>query len=623
MHIDHQAISRDDNTVSGRAPLLRVRALTGARGMTRPRRIGARGPDWYRGGAVLASIAAVIVLSWSERAAAQLQEFLFRADDGTAYQVLAAVNLGAGADRIRVTTVAGSIAGAGSCSATSGMSGQSTSAVGGVVEPAMALHPYNQIVRTFRLTPNNLFLSQFDSAFGGRLTLGSGGGALNVCHSASDCVGRSNIQTLVNLDSAAGGVGAACIAEGLEPECDNFQEHAAFGFGIDATDTVCDTPSDVTVNTTVCATEPSDGFILNQGEVIVFIYNSTLTHDGFAVAAGGFGISSDATAACPLTTNEVVSATGDNDSQPAPPPATNTPTNTPTSTATPTNTPTDTPTNTPTVTNTPTNTPTNTGTVTNTPTNTPTQTPTVTRTSTNTPTNTPTVTNTATATRTNTATNTPTNTATRTHTATNTPTKSQTPTQTGTTTPSATPAGEEICRTKGFWKNHSCPQTGCEKDHSVNITQAVIEAAGGSIAVCGKTLTNTDVNDAMSALEALCGEGGGVTQLTSQLTAAALNCVITSGNANCSDVSIADTFAACNAACAQGRTTVTVSGAAIDCVEAIDAFNSNPDCEARPLCNFEVGVCFTKPGPAGSEKACNTAAKTSCTIFSGSPPCAP
>ena len=56
--------------------------------------------------------------------------------------------------------------------------------------------------------------------------------------------------------------------------------------------------------------------------------------------------------------------------------------------------------------------------------------------------------------------------------------------------------------------------------------------------VCGKTLTNTDLNDAMSALEALCGQGGGITQLVSQLTAAALGCVVTNGNADCSGVSI-------------------------------------------------------------------------------------
>jgi hypothetical protein len=58
----------------------------------------------------------------------------------------------------------------------------------------------------------------------------------------------------------------------------------------------------------------------------------------------------------------------------------------------------------------------------------------------------------------------------------------------------------------------------------------------------------------------------------------------------------------------------------IDCIEAIDAFNSNPECEARPLCNSDVGVCFNKPGAAGSADACNDAAKNSCTIFSGSPP---
>jgi hypothetical protein len=252
----------------------------------------------------------------------------------------------------------------------------------------------------------------------------------------------------------------------------------------------------------------------------------------------------------------------------------------------------------------------------------PTPTPTPTDTPTDTPTNTPEDTPTNTPEDTPTNTNTPTNTVTNTpqDTPTNTPTNSATPSN----TPTNTPEGEEICRTKGFWKTHSCPQTGCEKAGSSNITQAVIDAAGGSILVCGETLTNTDLNDAMSALEALCGQGGGITQLTSQLTAAALNCVITSGTADCSGVaSIFATFTACNEACANGNTTAMVDGMTVNCIDAIDAFNSNPACEAQPLCNPEIDVCFNDPGPAGSAMACNDAAKNECTIFTGSPPCAP
>jgi hypothetical protein len=245
------------------------------------------------------------------------------------------------------------------------------------------------------VTPNDIGEINFSTAFGGRLTLGTGAGALNICHTASDCNGQLNVQTLVPLSSNAGNVPPACIAAGRTAECDNFQPRTVFGFGLAATGDppVCTDPTQVTVNSTVCGAQPADGFTVGSGQAIVFVYNSTLQNDGFAVATGGFGISTDLVnnPNCP-NPNSVVSATGDNDSQPAPPPATNTPTNTPTvtqtNTATPTNTPTPTNTATLTFTATFTLTPTNTVTPSST------ATATFTRTNTPTPTNTPAPTNT-------------------------------------------------------------------------------------------------------------------------------------------------------------------------------------------------------------------------------------
>ena len=66
---------------------------------------------------------------------------------------------------------------------------------------------------------------------------------------------------------------------------------------------------------------------------------------------------------------------------------------------------------------------------------------------------------------------------------------------------------EEICRTPGFWGTHG----GVEKG-GPNITQFAIDQAGGSIEICGQTITNTTPttttptapgND-QSALEAIC-----------------------------------------------------------------------------------------------------------------------
>jgi hypothetical protein len=239
----------------------------------------------------------------------------------------------------------------------------------------MTLHPYSAIRRTAILTPNDVSMLSFSNTFGGRVTIGSGGAALNICGAAFDCMGQANIQPLVGLNTADAGVPAACIAEDRNAACDgaNLRDVFAFGLAAAGDPPVCTNPDGVTVNSTVCATEPTDGFTLDEGQAIIFVYNSSLAQSGFAVAVGGFGISTDLVnnPNCP-NPNSIVSATGDNDSQPAPPPPTSTPTSTPTNTATNTATPTNTATATFTATNTAT--PTDTATATPTRTNTPTAT---------------------------------------------------------------------------------------------------------------------------------------------------------------------------------------------------------------------------------------------------------
>jgi hypothetical protein len=326
------------------------------------------------GAAFRIALAAACLTLVGGRASAQIQESEFRAADGTTYQVLIAASLGGGAEEIRVTTVAAAIAGAGSCAATGDMSGSPTSAIGGVLPPLMNLHGYSSTRRTAVLVPNAIGDINFNSSFGGRVTLGTGAGAFNICLNAFDCVAQVGVQALTTLDQNSGGVPAACIAEDLNAQCDGLNLRDAFAFGLAATGNppVCTNPSATTVNSTVCAPTPADGFTIAEGSAIVFVYNSSLASSGFAVAAGGFGITTDANNNAACAANTIVSATGDNDSQPAPPPPTPTPTSTATNTAT--NTPTPTDTATATFTHTPTFTATNTATATNTRTNTPTAT---------------------------------------------------------------------------------------------------------------------------------------------------------------------------------------------------------------------------------------------------------
>jgi len=334
------------------------------------------------GAAFRIALAATCLTLVGSRASAQISESEFRAADGTTYQVLVAANLGGGAEEIRVTTVAGAIAGAGSCAATGDMSGSPTSAIGGVLPPLMQLHPYASIRRTAIVVPNDIGEINFNGTFGGRVTLGTGAGAFNICLNAFDCTAQVGVQALTTLDQNSGGVPAACIAEDRNAACDgsNLRDVFAFGLAASGSPPVCTTPAGTTVNSTVCAPRPADGFTLAEGSAVVFVYNSSLASSGFAVAAGGFGITTDAVNNAACAANTIVSATGDNDSQPAPPPPSPTPTNTATNTATNTRTPTNTATATLTSTATFTNTATFTATNTTTPTNTRTNTPTATNT---------------------------------------------------------------------------------------------------------------------------------------------------------------------------------------------------------------------------------------------------
>jgi hypothetical protein len=219
--------------------------------------------------------------------------------------------------------------------------------------------------------------------------------------------------------------------------------------------------------------------------------------------------------------------------------------------------------------------------------------------------------------------------------------------------------GEEICRTPGFWGTHA----GTEKNRSQNITQAVINKVG-SLTVCGETIDDTSVGSCDSAVEAICVsvKGEGQRQLVRQLTAAALNCVMSSGNADCSGVSIDQIFADCNNVCQGG----TVEGWDISkCIGAIDCFNNGGNynngfcqtgtcsdngapcsednlencgvsngflaflngvscvplegnCHERELCNEDIGLCFEPPGPAGSSRACTEARGNSLYVAEGS-----
>ncbi|MFH1110481.1 MAG: HYR domain-containing protein [Planctomycetota bacterium] len=207
---------------------------------------------------------------------------------------------------------------------------------------------------------------------------------------------------------------------------------------------------------------------------------------------------------------------------------------------------------------------------------------------------------------------------------------------------------EATCRTPGFWGTHA--RANPLKRGSQNITQAVINAGGGSLFVCGECINATvPVNNAASAVEAMCvaPRSAIVLQNARQLTALALNCIVSGFGDDCGgNAYLAGLFSYCNNACLGGSTSANTQ-----CRNEIDCFNngghflitgfcqtgtcangaacngSTPcadlspctplpgNCHDRPLVNDALGLDFDPPGPAGSEADCNSAIGNNCAVL--------
>ena len=167
--------------------------------------------------------------------------------------------------------------------------------------------------------------------------------------------------------------------------------------------------------------------------------------------------------------------------------------------------------------------------------------------------------------------------------------------------------GTEICRTPGFWGTHA----GTEKRgrgrcgrksgrRGRNITQEVLDAAIPPVMVCGEILDNTGLGMIGSALESTCvrPRGDRRLRLARQLTATALNCVMTNGSGDCAGTSIEQTFASCNRACANAW-----DDEIRDCIRALDCFNKGGRMLDDGMC--QIGTCEDDPSmPCASDRDC-------------------
>lgn len=161
--------------------------------------------------------------------------------------------------------------------------------------------------------------------------------------------------------------------------------------------------------------------------------------------------------------------------------------------------------------------------------------------------------------------------------------------------PAPASAGEvvvqpEICRGAGFWGTHSGPEKG-----GANLGQELLEYAG-CVEICGEVIMTTAVNDADSALEALCAspKSGGQIQLARQLTAHALNCILSTGSPECGD---SEAWGICNSACAAADPVYSaLCNSYYDCTNNGGLWGEGD--ENGPTC--QTGTCSISGAPCGS-----------------------
>lgn len=218
------------------------------------------------------------------------------------------------------------------------------------------------------------------------------------------------------------------------------------------------------------------------------------------------------------------------------------------------------------------------------------------------------------------------------------------------------PCGDAVCRTPGFWSVRGGHPGDEDYKHGDNITGEVL---GDGLEICGLTLTNTDLANNQSAIEAMCiNKGDPQAKLLRHLTASALNCELSNCGANtaalveyCSDVcadnddGVAISMCSSSLDCFNNGGYILEDGSCIaygdgqcadsggpcetndDCpgtaFEAVEECLMYESCHNRSLCEDGSNFCFEPPGPASGPKKCNQARKDGTYIWDYPPPVVP
>ena len=220
-----------------------------------------------------------------------LEQQVFRAADGTVYQLIQAVPVLRPTDegRFQITTLAASSGTVTTCKQDGAKSGDPLQAAAG----STAVVDLSTITRTGILRPNSFGLPQFDERDGGRLELGATDGVLEVCGR-----GLCNGEPLVALTEASGGVPAACVATGAASLCKAALAPSAIRFEPAVAGEVCTDPAATIAASTKCdgAATLMNGLTLQPGEAVVFVYAPG--REAFEVGLGAFGVTAAVRGGC-------------------------------------------------------------------------------------------------------------------------------------------------------------------------------------------------------------------------------------------------------------------------------------------------------------------------------------
>jgi 6-phosphogluconolactonase (cycloisomerase 2 family) len=214
----------------------------------------------------------VIGISITSAPGATLEQRVFRAADGTVYQLIQVVpQLQRTVEAsFRVTSIAASLGEVDACETDGVAAGDALLAAVGSAAPIELA----AIRRTGIVRPNNFGAPDFDDGDGGVLTVGAGDGAVRICSRPERCV--PNAATLVPIAEATGGVPGACVATAESSSyCPAGAAPTLVAFGVEQNAGICAVASAQQLGTEsrLCNSATTvAGLPLQPGEIVVFVY---------------------------------------------------------------------------------------------------------------------------------------------------------------------------------------------------------------------------------------------------------------------------------------------------------------------------------------------------------------